>query len=100
MVKLPCGVGAEAVPTVTGVARSTVFPSITYSRCAPVLNLSFTAPGFVGLCAGGSKENEVGAWVGDMDAQPLRPMASPADIAARNKRDTFIRIRDSCAWCN
>jgi hypothetical protein len=51
--------------------------------------LSFTAEGLLGFWTGGSKENEFG--VGDTTAQALRPIASPAAAAAKNKRDTFMK---------
>ena len=46
------------MPTVTGVAIRTSFPSTTYNRWAPVLIFTFTADGFFGVLSGGSNLNE------------------------------------------
>ena len=66
-----------------------------------MLSLSFTAEGFFGCCIGGSKENEFGV-VEETTAQALSPTASPTDMAAKSKRDTFIQLettlnRAACA---
>ena len=48
--------GEAALPTETGVARSTLLPSTTYNICAEVLMAILTAERLVGWVTGGSNE--------------------------------------------